>query len=95
MAEFFNGQFPIFTSLPLNQLLRVLGKIFSARYGKTCPDEEISMYILSQAELDPAMNVEPFYIPSPRSHPIRLWISHGGPPATKMSRRNTRHTFRV
>jgi hypothetical protein len=39
--EFFSSVFPKFTSGPLNRLLAVVRKHFSARYGKTYSDEEV------------------------------------------------------
>jgi len=55
--QFFD-KLPTFTSDPLNRLLAVVREHFSARYGKTYPDDEIQQAkdLVAQAEANPAMN---------------------------------------
>ena len=66
--------FPTFASDPLNRLLIVVRKTFSARYGETYTDDEIqeAKDLVAQAEANPAMNPAIYYRLAPYMYVSRL-----------------------
>lgn len=72
-TQFFD-ELPTFTSEPLNRLLIVVRKTFSARYGETYQDDEIqeAKDLVAQAEANPAMNPAIYYRLAPYMYVSRL-----------------------
>jgi hypothetical protein len=70
----FADKLPTFTSDPLNRLLSILRKTFSARYGETYPDDETqeAKDLVAQAEANPAMNPSIYYRLAPYIYVSRM-----------------------
>jgi hypothetical protein len=88
----FADKLPTFTSDPLNRLLGILRKTFSACYGETYPDDETqeAKDLVAQGRSQP--RYEPFHILSPRA--IYLRISYGIPRETKLACRSIQQASR-